>query len=168
MTAETAAVNYRRNTALEFPIYECPQHHWHQKQIYVVIDYICLASPSFDHTRYMLCSLLYDHHLALFPVSSAYLDSQNYTLGILCPISTSAPPISWQSQNITFVGRRMWQVVTAKKNRISSIYHFVGWRKAEIGWIRPRRPSLKFCGKRFGGGVQTQRCANSEGVPRYW
>ena len=55
-----------------------------------------------------------------------------------------------------------------KKNRISSIYHFVGWRKAEIGWIRPRRPSLKFCGERFGGGVQTQRCANSEGVPRYW
>ena len=127
-----------------------------------------LFGITFDHTRYMLCSLLYDHHLALFPVSSAYLDSQNYILGILCPISTSAPPISWQSQNITFVGRRMWQVVTAKKNRISSIYHFVGWRKAEIGWIRPRRPFLKFCGKRFSGRVQTQRCADWEGVPSYW
>jgi len=37
------------------------------------------------------------------------------------------------------------------KNRSLSIHHFFWWRKAEIGWIRPRRPCLKFCGKRFCG-----------------
>jgi len=34
----------------------------------VIMDYTCLASPSFDYIAYMLCSLPYHHHLSLFPV----------------------------------------------------------------------------------------------------
>ena len=70
---------------------------------------------------------------------------------ILCPISTLAP-LSVSSHNT-------WQKnVTncdCQNNRTSSIHPVLGKRKAEIGWIRPRRPSLKFYGKRFGGRVHT-------------
>ena len=66
----------------------------------VIMDYTCLVSPSFDHIAYMLCSLLYHHHLSLFHVLSPILRlSESYSqyiviLGItilgICLALTSA------------------------------------------------------------------------------
>ena len=50
----------------------------------VITDYSCLASPSFDHIAYTLCSLLPTiiiSHSLLYLIP--YSDLQNHTLGIL-------------------------------------------------------------------------------------
>ena len=82
----------------------------------------------------------------------------NYALSLPWdPLSVSSHK-TWQ-KNVTNCD--------CQNNRTSSIHPVVRKRKAEIGWIRPKRPFLKFCGKRFSGRVHTQRCADCEGMPRF-
>ena len=49
------------------------------------------------------------------------------------------------------------------QNRTSPIHRFFWRRKAEIGWIRSRRPCIKFCGKRFCGRAWTQKWPTERG-----
>ena len=80
------------------------------------------------------------------------------------PATTSAPPLSWQSQMSHFLAEecdRLWLFKT--QNFVNSLFFWL--RKVEIDLIRPRRSCLTFCGKRFCGRFQTQKvCWLREGV----
>ena len=130
-----------------------------------VFMYSCIHISSYADVLTYPCILVVTYPCIHLYMYSCILVSLYSCIHVYYALSVPQHPLSVSSS-------KTWQKnVTncdCQNNRTWSIHPVVGKRKAEIGWIMPRRPSLKFCGKRFSGRVHTQRCANWEGVPRYW